>query len=60
MSHNASHVIIDGLIGSGEFSSEDCSKLEEIKNRTVARCTFSDAWKVAGIVFERLRADDHD
>ena len=59
MPHITTH-LIDGLIGTGEFPPEDCAKLEEIKARSTTRCSFKDAWKVAGIVFERLRSDDHD
>jgi hypothetical protein len=60
MPHITTH-IIDGLVGTGEFSPEECAKLEEIKARVGhSRCSFHDAWTISGIVFERLRANDHD
>jgi hypothetical protein len=60
MPHITTHVI-DGLVGTGDFPPDDCEKLEEIKARTGHnRCSFGDAWTVAGIVFKRLRSDNHD
>lgn len=53
--HGGGVIIIQNLIESGQFSTEDCAKLHEIKDRSVTRLSWLDARRVAKIVQKRLR-----
>ena len=48
-------IIIQSLIASGKFSTEDRVVLQAIADKRAPRCSFGDAWTVARIVFRRLR-----
>lgn len=48
-------IIIQNLVGSGQFSHEDCLTLQAIADKRAPRCSFGDAWTVARILFKRLR-----
>lgn len=48
-------IIIQRLVETGEFGQSECNELHAIKGRSITRCSFLDAWRVARIVFRRLR-----
>ena len=48
-------IIIQRLVQSGQFNAEDCVMLQQIADKLSPRCSLRDAWKVARIVYRRLR-----
>lgn len=48
-------IIINKLVNSGQFTPDECTKLNEIKDRSIVHCSLLDAMTVAAMVFERLR-----
>jgi hypothetical protein len=52
---NGGPVIINSLIISGRFTPEECVTLRSIQDRSVVRCSWLDALRVAALVRKRLR-----
>lgn len=53
--HGGGVIIIQNLVDSGKFTPEECAKLRDIQARSVTRCSWLDARRVAKIVSKALR-----
>lgn len=48
-------IIIHSLIGSGQFTPDECKKLQEIADRSVVCVNYKDTVAVCKIVHKKLR-----